>query len=141
MDDNVTPDFVQGEPQIEPNKRYTAALELYFAAIGFDVGFSLRQHISEKNAKRLGQQLFSLIQVQQISQDLFDETAEQLYRYSVTIHFTLGRAYSLLAKALGFETYVDARKALLKGGGTAAVQTTRRGAVELCVFVSSLDDS
>lgn len=124
----------------EPTQAWSSALQQYFWAIGFEAGYTLHHHISERTALDIGGELQQLVRAEKVTQHLFDQTAERLYERSGTIHFSLARTYTLVSNALGYPTCVDARKALRTGGGVLP-KMPRRGVFQLEVFVARSSDS
>lgn len=106
----------------EPAAWQHRALERYFDAIGFEAGIPLQLVLSEASAQYFGQTLLELKQHRKfVFGTQFDEVAEQLYRCSQTRRFTLARMYTLVARALGYQTYVDARQAQHRGAGNIPI--------------------
>lgn len=118
------------EVRVEANFLKRHMLHNYFAAIGFEA--DVMYLISEKGAEYIGNQLYLLTSQPVISVELYEATAEELYMRAETRHFTLGRMYSLISKALGYADYTEARAAAHKQRGQIAVK--RLGSAALAYF-------
>lgn len=133
------PQLVVPVPIGPPHQIKRRALQRYFAAIGFNTPEGVFDKISENGAEFIGQQLYLLTRMEQVSVQLYDSVAEELYMRAETRQFSLNRMFTLVSLALGYSSYLEAREVFAKHRGKLHVRL--KGQLELAAFRTADDNS
>lgn len=114
------------------------ALARYFQVIEWTEGLQVLSRLNKNYARVIGETLYQLQHSEKIAERRFNETVETLYLQTENVKlFSFANFYSLVARALGYPSYVEARQALNHGRGWLKLKPHRRGALELGYFAPS----